>query len=48
MTAVTFEQTRPADYLTRLAQSDLGRAYKAAALTELDIAPGDTVLDLGC
>lgn len=45
--AVTFEQS-PEDYLTRLAASDLGRAYKSLVASELDIGPGDSVLDLGC
>jgi ubiquinone/menaquinone biosynthesis C-methylase UbiE len=43
-----FEQTRPKDYLMRLAASDLGRGYKRLAVTELGIRGGDTVLDLGC
>ncbi len=43
-----FERTRPADYLTRLAASDLGRAYKALVLAELDVRAGQAVLDLGC
>jgi ubiquinone/menaquinone biosynthesis C-methylase UbiE len=45
---VEFERTQPADYLTRLAASDLGRAYKALVVQEMAIEPGDTVLDLGC
>src|ERR1700761_2123150 len=44
----TFEKTRPGDYLTRLAASDLGQAYKSLAVAELGIRPGDVVLDLGC
>lgn len=44
----TFELTRPQDYLTRLAASDLGKSYKSLATSELGIAPGDVVLDLGC
>lgn len=43
-----FETTRSEDYLLRLAASDLGRAYKALALAELQIRPGQVVLDLGC
>ena len=45
---VDFERTQPADYLTRLATSSLGRAYKALVLQELAIERGNTVLDLGC
>jgi ubiquinone/menaquinone biosynthesis C-methylase UbiE len=48
MSGATFEQTRSEDYLTRLAASDLGQSYKSLVVSELDIAPGDTVLDLGC
>lgn len=48
MRAATFEATRPADYLTRLAASDLGTGYKRLAAAELAIRPGDVVLDLGC
>jgi ubiquinone/menaquinone biosynthesis C-methylase UbiE len=48
VTAAGFEQTRPEDYLLRLAASDLGRAYKGLAVAELGIRRGDTVLDLGC
>ena len=43
-----FEETSPADYLTRAATSDLGRAYKGIAAGELAIRPGHAVLDLGC
>jgi ubiquinone/menaquinone biosynthesis C-methylase UbiE len=43
-----FEQTRPADYLERLAASDLGRGYKDLVRRELAVEPGDVVLDLGC
>ena len=43
-----FEETRPADYLLRHAASDLGRAYKALAVAELAVIPGDVVVDLGC
>jgi ubiquinone/menaquinone biosynthesis C-methylase UbiE len=45
---VDFERTKPSDYLTRLAASDLGRAYKALVVQEMAIEPGHTVLDLGC
>jgi ubiquinone/menaquinone biosynthesis C-methylase UbiE len=48
VTTLGFEPTRPKDYLLRLAASDLGRAYKSLAVTEMGIRPGDTVLDLGC
>jgi ubiquinone/menaquinone biosynthesis C-methylase UbiE len=48
MQTPTFEEARPADYLMRLAASDLGRAYKALAVSEMAIRPGDVVLDLGC
>jgi ubiquinone/menaquinone biosynthesis C-methylase UbiE len=48
MGPTAFERTRPADYLIRLAKSDLGQAYKSLAITELGIEAGDTVLDLGC
>jgi ubiquinone/menaquinone biosynthesis C-methylase UbiE len=43
-----FEQTRPDDYLLRLAASDLGRSYKSLATSELGIRRNDVVLDLGC
>jgi ubiquinone/menaquinone biosynthesis C-methylase UbiE len=42
------ESERPDDYLTRLALSDLGRAYKSLVIEELDIEPGTFVVDLGC
>jgi SAM-dependent methyltransferase len=48
MQTPVFEETHPADYLTRLAASDLGKAYKAIAAQEMAIRPGDAVLDLGC
>lgn len=48
MVQAVFEQTRPDDYLLRLAASDFGRAYKRLALSELDISSGDTLVDLGC
>jgi ubiquinone/menaquinone biosynthesis C-methylase UbiE len=44
----SLEAARPADYLTRLAVSDLGRAYKSLVIDELSIHPGATVVDLGC
>lgn len=44
--ANTLEGERPADYLTRLAASDLGRSYKS--LNELGVQPGAVVVDLGC
>lgn len=46
--AITWETERPADYLTRLAASDIGRAYKSLVLAELDLRPGAMVADLGC
>lgn len=46
--AITLEPDRPADYLTRLAASDLGRAYKSLVLDELGVEPGAAVVDLGC
>jgi ubiquinone/menaquinone biosynthesis C-methylase UbiE len=48
MQTPVFEETRPADYLTRAAASDLGKAYKGIAAAEMAIRPGDVVLDLGC
>jgi ubiquinone/menaquinone biosynthesis C-methylase UbiE len=48
MQTPVFEETHPADYLARAAASDLGKAYKAIAAAEMDIRPGDMVLDLGC
>lgn len=42
------EADRPADYLQRLAASDLGRGYKTLVLDALDIEDGATVVDLGC
>ena len=48
MQTPVFEETHPADYLTRAAASDLGRAYKGIAAGEMAIRPGDVVLDLGC
>jgi len=43
-----FETVRPDDYLLRLAAMDEARAYKKLAASELGIAGGDTVLDIGC
>jgi ubiquinone/menaquinone biosynthesis C-methylase UbiE len=43
-----FEETRPDDYLLRIATSGIGQAYKDLAIRELAIEPGDVVLDLGC
>lgn len=46
--ASTFEETRPGDYLIRLAASDLGKSFKSLARSEMAICPGDVVVDLGC
>jgi hypothetical protein len=48
MDTPVFEETHPADYLTRAAASDLGKAYKGIAVAEMAIRPGDAILDLGC
>ncbi|MFI0906064.1 methyltransferase domain-containing protein [Streptomyces sioyaensis] len=50
MTSTLFETVTPDAhvYLDRLATTDLGRSYKARMLDELEIRPGQTVLDLGC
>ncbi|WP_167475379.1 methyltransferase domain-containing protein [Nocardia arthritidis] len=48
MESLLFETRRPCDYLRRLADSDIGRHYKAIALEQLGIRPGDIVVDLGC
>ncbi|KJY35203.1 methyltransferase domain-containing protein [Streptomyces sp. NRRL S-495] len=50
MTSTEFETATPDPivYLDRVAATDLGRSYKARMLDELDIRPGQTVLDLGC
>lgn len=48
MAETTFERTRPVDYLTRLAGSDFGRAYKRLVLDELQIRPDHDVVDIGC
>ncbi len=42
------ESDRPDDYLSRLAASDLGRAYKALVLEQLAVEQGAFVVDLGC
>ncbi|TRY19432.1 methyltransferase domain-containing protein [Tessaracoccus rhinocerotis] len=44
----TLEENRPHDYLSRLAVSDFGQAYKRLALDEMALRPGHDVLDLGC
>ncbi|MEO3754124.1 methyltransferase domain-containing protein [Streptomyces sp. B6B3] len=50
MTSTPFETVAPDPfvYLDRLAGSGLGRFYKGRMLEELDVLPGQTVLDLGC
>ncbi|MGC0422062.1 methyltransferase domain-containing protein [Embleya sp. AB8] len=50
MTSPVFETTTPDSlvYLDRLAVTDLGRSYKGRMLDELDVRPGQTVVDLGC
>ncbi|WP_369222856.1 methyltransferase domain-containing protein [Streptomyces sp. R39] len=50
MTSTAFETATPDPiaYLDRVAATDLGRSYKGRMLDELDIRPGQTVLDLGC
>jgi len=48
MQTPVFEETRPAEYLTRAATSDLGRAYKGIAVAQMAIRPGEVILDLGC
>lgn len=35
-------------YMLRLAETEVGQAYKNLALQHLALAPGDTVVDLGC
>ena len=42
------EVERPEDYLTRLAVSDFGRAYKSLVVEEMQIEPGANLIDLGC
>ena len=44
----TVRRDRPAEYLSRLAVSSVGRAYKSAALSEMAVEPGHTLVDLGC
>lgn len=48
--STVFETVTPGSvgYLDRLAATDLGRFYKGRMLDELDVRPGQTVLDLGC
>jgi ubiquinone/menaquinone biosynthesis C-methylase UbiE len=46
--AVDFERSQPEDYLSRLAASDLGSAYKALVVEEMAIDRGHRVIDLGC
>ncbi|MGK9233606.1 methyltransferase domain-containing protein [Inquilinus limosus] len=48
MKHAVFERAKPHDYLTRLAATAAGQAYKHLAISELAIRPGDVVLDLGC
>ncbi|GAA4986916.1 methyltransferase domain-containing protein [Kitasatospora paranensis] len=50
MTSIAFETDTPDPiaYLDRLAATELGRSYKKRMLDELDVRPGQTVLDLGC
>ncbi|WP_323182271.1 methyltransferase domain-containing protein [Kitasatospora purpeofusca] len=50
MPSTVFETATPDPiaYLDRVAATDLGRSYKRRMLDELDIHPGQTVLDLGC
>jgi ubiquinone/menaquinone biosynthesis C-methylase UbiE len=48
MQTEAFEKTRPSDYLLRIAASDLGKAYKSLAISQMTIGSGDVVLDLGC
>lgn len=50
MSSAVFETSTPDPlaYLDRLAATDLGRSYKTRMLDELDVRPGQTVLDLGC
>ncbi|MDR3082761.1 MAG: methyltransferase domain-containing protein [Streptomyces sp.] len=50
MTSPVFETVTPGSvvYLDRLAATDLGRSYKERMLDELDVRPGQTVVDLGC
>jgi ubiquinone/menaquinone biosynthesis C-methylase UbiE len=50
MTSSAFETVTPDPivYLDRVAATELGRSYKERMREELDIRPGQTVLDLGC
>ncbi|WP_454789173.1 methyltransferase domain-containing protein [Mycolicibacterium lutetiense] len=43
-----FEPVCPNDYLIRLANSDLGKNYKAIVTSMLALQEGNTVVDLGC
>jgi ubiquinone/menaquinone biosynthesis C-methylase UbiE len=43
-----FEAVRPTNYLSRLAQSDIGKSYKALATSALALGAGDVIVDLGC
>jgi ubiquinone/menaquinone biosynthesis C-methylase UbiE len=47
-TPVFEKEVRPSDYMMRAAASDLGKAYKSIAASEMAIRSGDVVLDLGC
>lgn len=42
------EADRPRDYLSRLAASELGRAYKSLVVDQLCLCAGASVADLGC
>ncbi|MGW0652426.1 methyltransferase domain-containing protein [Streptomyces umbrinus] len=48
--STTLGVTRPeqASYMLRAAASGAGRAYKRQLIDLLDIAPGQTALDVGC
>lgn len=48
MKEAAFIESPPADYLRRVAQSDVGRMYKSLALAELQVGSAHTVIDLGC
>ncbi|WP_083741664.1 methyltransferase domain-containing protein [Mycobacterium sp. MS1601] len=43
-----FEDGGKRQYLTQLAQTDAVRRYKSTATSELDVQPGNIVVDLGC
>ena len=36
------------EYMLRVAATSIGQAYKTLALRQLALAPGDTVVDMGC